>query len=96
MARITCTHPPNTAALKHYFSRRYGNRIHISALKGPRARRRRKANIRYQLCEVRIHDINFTVVDFGNFVFYFGFAYFLLRNAGNNKLILVSPKFTAR
>jgi hypothetical protein len=31
---------------------------------------------------VRIHDINFTIVDFGNFVFYFGFTYFLLRIRG--------------
>jgi len=34
----------------------------------------------------KIHDIDFAVVDFGNFVFYFGlalgFSYFRLRNAG--------------
>jgi hypothetical protein len=34
---------------------------------------------------VRIHDINFTIVDFGIFVFYFGFTYFLLRNAGKQQ-----------
>jgi|HubBroStandDraft_6_1064221.scaffolds.fasta_scaffold77757_5 hypothetical protein len=37
----------------------------------------------------KIHDIDFTIVDFGNFVFYFGFAfgfaYFLLRNAGKQQ-----------
>jgi hypothetical protein len=34
---------------------------------------------------VRIHDMNFTIVDFGNFVFNFGFTYFLLRNAGKQQ-----------
>ena len=33
----------------------------------------------------KIHDINFTIVDFGNFVFYFGFAYFQLRKAGKQQ-----------
>ena len=37
----------------------------------------------------KIDDLNFAIVDFGNFVFYFGlafgFSYFLLRNAGKRQ-----------
>jgi hypothetical protein len=37
----------------------------------------------------QIHDIDFTIVDFGNFVLYFGFAfgfaYFQLRKAGKQQ-----------
>jgi hypothetical protein len=37
----------------------------------------------------QIHDIDFTIVDFGNFVFYFGFAfgfaYFQLRKAAKQQ-----------
>ena len=33
----------------------------------------------------QVEDINFTIVDFGNFVFYFGLTYFLLRNAGKQQ-----------